>query len=237
MSNLETAPQSRALPPHGVRVGSQSDCDIVLADSSVSPVHAEIQAEGSTITVINKTDARGVALLRDGRKTALFHEAIHAGDRVRFGEVEMSFEEIIEAIRFRYPNFAFRERSQSRRVRLVGGHPLVVKKIWFVGPAIVVAIAIGVFLDYRKQERLLDSYYDRLDLFEKRIDATDADPTSLEAIASALHSLADDVVTSPSRWIQRGVTSVVEAAMKAEEKARARKAELEKSRTLPSPPN
>src|SRR5262245_41966373 len=144
MSNTEPT-LTRTLPPQGVRVGSQPDCDIVLADSSVEPLHAEIQAEGSTLTVINKTDARGVALVRGGRSTALFHEPIHAGDRVRFGTVEMSFEEILEAIRFRYPNFTYTERPHQRRLRTAFGDPDR-RRIWLFVPLLLLVAGIVTFL-------------------------------------------------------------------------------------------
>ena len=87
-------------PESKYTIGRALTCDIVLADASVSRVHAELTflANGSLLL----TDCRstqGTTVLRPhGQRTAVRQALLSALDTLRFGTVSMSVQELLKAI-------------------------------------------------------------------------------------------------------------------------------------------
>lgn len=81
-------------------IGRSKSSDLVLADESVSRRHAEITllADGS-IRLADCRSSRGTAVVRNGRATRIEREIVKPADVVRFGDLELSVAEILDALR------------------------------------------------------------------------------------------------------------------------------------------
>lgn len=81
-------------------IGRSRDCDVVLADDSISRRHAELTIVGGDKLFITDCNSRnGTLLLKDGREIAIHQEFLYPEDVLRFGSVEMSVKEILKAIK------------------------------------------------------------------------------------------------------------------------------------------
>ncbi len=83
--------KGREFPLGGARhvIGRASSCDIILSDSSVSSEHARINHDADGWRVVNLLSTNGT-FINDKR---ISNEALHHGDRVRFGRVEFLFQD------------------------------------------------------------------------------------------------------------------------------------------------
>lgn len=96
---------------HGTRdkftIGRDRNCDIAIADNTVSSRHAELSFLGDGKLML--TDCRSsngtFRLLADGTEAAIHQEQISPLDQVRFGNVRIGMRELLEALRMKYPQF------------------------------------------------------------------------------------------------------------------------------------
>ncbi len=88
------------------RIGRARDCDIVLADESVSRYHAELSylADGK-LFLTDCHSANGTSLVTGRKDTAVRQTLLSPTETVRFGDVAMSVKELLEAIRLKFPGF------------------------------------------------------------------------------------------------------------------------------------
>lgn len=89
-------------------VGRAPTCDIVLADESVSRVHAELVflADGKLL-VTDCRSTQGTVLLRlGGAQIAVRQELVSPLDTLRFGTVTMPVKELLQAIHLKHPPVA-----------------------------------------------------------------------------------------------------------------------------------
>ncbi len=88
------------------RIGRARDCDIVLADESVSRYHAELSylADGK-LFLTDCHSANGTSLVDGRRQTPVRQTLLSPTETVRFGDVAMSVKELLEAIRLKFPGF------------------------------------------------------------------------------------------------------------------------------------
>jgi predicted component of type VI protein secretion system len=89
-------------------VGRASDCDIVLADDTVSRRHAELVlvADGQ-VFVTDCHSTHGTHLIEHGRAAPLHQSVVAPHASIRFGDVTMEVAEILSALRAKYPDVAF----------------------------------------------------------------------------------------------------------------------------------
>ena len=89
-------------------VGRAPDCDIVLADDSVSRRHAELVlvADGQ-VFVTDCRSTHGTHLIHNGLAAPLHQGAVSPQAALRFGDVTMEVAEILDALRARHPDLAF----------------------------------------------------------------------------------------------------------------------------------
>ncbi|MCF8210287.1 MAG: FHA domain-containing protein [Rhodoferax sp.] len=92
-------------PDRKYTVGRANTCDIVLADESVSRVHAELAIlDNGKLLVTDCHSTQGTVLLRaGGGQTAVRQEWVTAHDTLRFGGVEMPVRELLRAIQLKQP--------------------------------------------------------------------------------------------------------------------------------------
>ncbi|THB64188.1 MAG: FHA domain-containing protein [Desulfovibrio sp.] len=85
------------------RIGRSRECDVVLADDSISRVHAELTIVGGDKLFITDCHSRnGTMLLKEGREVAIHQDFLFPEDVVRFGDVELSVKEILKAVKERH---------------------------------------------------------------------------------------------------------------------------------------
>lgn len=87
-------------------IGRSRKCDIVLADDSVSRVHAElICLKDGALFVTDCHSRNGTALIRNSREKAVRQEFLSKDDILRFGDVEMPVRELSEAVSGKLKSF------------------------------------------------------------------------------------------------------------------------------------
>jgi pSer/pThr/pTyr-binding forkhead associated (FHA) protein len=87
-------------------VGRARECDIVLADESVSRQHAElIFMEGGKLFLVDRKSQNGTFLVVNERPRQIRQELVSPTDTVQFGEVRIPMEKLLEAIRLKFPSF------------------------------------------------------------------------------------------------------------------------------------
>jgi FHA domain len=86
-------------------VGRAPNCDIVLADESVSRMHAELTfLDDGKLLVTDCRSTQGTVLLRLGGATIpVRQELVSPLDTLRFGTVLMPMKELLQAIHLKHP--------------------------------------------------------------------------------------------------------------------------------------
>lgn len=86
-------------------VGRAPTCDIVLADESVSRVHAELVflADGKLL-ITDCRSTQGTVLMRlGGAQISVRQELVSPLDTLRFGTITMPVKELLQAIHLKHP--------------------------------------------------------------------------------------------------------------------------------------
>ena len=98
-------------------IGRDRNCDIAIADETVSSRHAEISFLGDGRLLL--TDCRSsngtFRQLADGTEARVRQELISPLDQLRFGNVRIGVRELLEALRMKYPNFGASSSQPPRR--------------------------------------------------------------------------------------------------------------------------
>ena len=80
-------------------IGRDPSCDIVVADDSVSRKHAElIVTEKGVFLLIDRDSTNGSFIRRSGNWESVTQEIIEMGDLLRFGNAEISVEDMITSM-------------------------------------------------------------------------------------------------------------------------------------------
>jgi hypothetical protein len=92
-------------PERKYTIGRSPTCDIVLADESVSRIHAELTfLEGGKLLLTDCRSTQGTDLMNHGGEArAIRQELISPLDTLRFGAVSMPVKELLQAIHLKYP--------------------------------------------------------------------------------------------------------------------------------------
>lgn len=92
-------------PDRKYTIGRSPTCDIVLADESVSRVHAELAfLEDGKLLVTDCRSTQGTSLMHHGGEVrAIRQELVSPLDTLCFGTVSMPVKELLQAIHLKYP--------------------------------------------------------------------------------------------------------------------------------------
>lgn len=94
-------------------IGRERDCDVPIADDSVSRRHAEIWlSESGSLMMADMGSSNGTTLIRGGRGFPLFTETVALTDRVRLGDVDLGVGDLVEAVEIKHPG-ALRQRRAA----------------------------------------------------------------------------------------------------------------------------
>jgi hypothetical protein len=92
-------------PARKYTIGRSPTCDIVLADESVSRIHAELTfLEDGKLLVTDCRSTQGTFLMhQSGEARAVKQELVSTRDTLRFGVVSMPVKELLQAIHLKHP--------------------------------------------------------------------------------------------------------------------------------------
>ena len=85
-------------------IGRDRNCDVAIADDSVSRRHAEVWlGEDGAVLIGDTGSSNGSSVLRGTQRISLGQDKLLPGDQVRFGAVILEAQEIMEAIEAKNP--------------------------------------------------------------------------------------------------------------------------------------
>jgi pSer/pThr/pTyr-binding forkhead associated (FHA) protein len=77
-------------------VGQSSDSDLILCHESVAPRHARVEITGEGYLAVHDEESpNGTFLKRNGRWVRIRRIVLGTGDRVRFGDEEVTVEQLL----------------------------------------------------------------------------------------------------------------------------------------------
>jgi pSer/pThr/pTyr-binding forkhead associated (FHA) protein len=83
-------------------IGRERNCDIQIADDSVSRVHAEIAvSDDGKLSLRDLASSNGTILIRGGQRRRIQQEFLSATDHVMFGEVVVSVKDLLDTVQSR----------------------------------------------------------------------------------------------------------------------------------------
>jgi pSer/pThr/pTyr-binding forkhead associated (FHA) protein len=86
--------------PRKIRIGRDAGCDIVLSDRSVSRKHADLMIDTSgAMELLDLDSSSGTFLIRGGKEDSIARAKLKVGDKIRFGEVELTLEALQERVK------------------------------------------------------------------------------------------------------------------------------------------
>lgn len=103
-------------------IGRAPTCDIVLADDSVSRIHAELAfLEDGGLLVTDCRSTQGTFLLRaGGTARALRQERVSPQDALHFGSVSMPVAELLRALNLKHPAAVAPQPAEGEKLARCG---------------------------------------------------------------------------------------------------------------------
>ncbi len=88
------------MAPRRYTVGRAQTCDIAIAHDSVSRKHAEVELRSDGSFMVRDLGSQnGTVLIRKGREFPLTEEVVFLSDTLRFGEVAIPVEEVLNMVK------------------------------------------------------------------------------------------------------------------------------------------
>jgi predicted component of type VI protein secretion system len=104
-------------------IGRSPDCDLVLADQSVSRKHAELVVlESGQLFLVDCQSTHGTTLTHGGATRAVRQEFLDPDAVVKFGDVAMPVRDLLEALRSRHPGAKLPARASASDMPAKRGH-------------------------------------------------------------------------------------------------------------------
>src|SRR5258708_622032 len=98
-----TAPSNEATMPT-FTIGREINCDVPIADDSVSRVHAEIWlSPDGALMLADRGSSNGTTVIRNGLAFPLKEDTVLPSDEVRIGRVTLKVSELVAAVESRHP--------------------------------------------------------------------------------------------------------------------------------------
>jgi predicted component of type VI protein secretion system len=99
---------------HTYSIGRSPDCDVVLADQSVSRKHAELVVlDGGQLFLVDCQSTHGTTLMHGGTTRPVRQEFLEPDAVVTFGDVAMPVRDLLDAVRSRHPGAKLPARASS----------------------------------------------------------------------------------------------------------------------------
>src|SRR5262245_23677251 len=85
-------------------IGRDRNCDVPVADDSVSRLHAEIWlADDGALMMADRGSSNGTTLVRSGQSFPLRVDVLMPGDHIRLGGVVLAVTDLIAAVETKTP--------------------------------------------------------------------------------------------------------------------------------------
>jgi hypothetical protein len=95
-------------------IGRGRECDIAIADDSVSRTHAEIWLEDDgSLMLADRGSSNGTEVIRSGQASVITKAILLPGDQVRFGSVTLALKDLIDAVELKHPGALTRRPVQA----------------------------------------------------------------------------------------------------------------------------
>ncbi len=101
------------MAPRRFSIGRAADCDVVIADSSVSRRHAELEVDREALRLVDCRSTHGTHVIDNGHPRRVVREAVTPETIVQFGDSSLSVGDLLEAIQLKYPALAFGARPPA----------------------------------------------------------------------------------------------------------------------------
>src|ERR1035438_7478793 len=99
-------------------IGRDKECDVAIADDSVSRAHAEpTLLQGGKLLLTDRTSSNGTLVVQDGHPRRIEQSYVVPTDQVQFGSVVLRVSDLIEAIQAK----ASKRGDGKAPARLTGG--------------------------------------------------------------------------------------------------------------------
>lgn len=100
-------------------IGRDRQCDVPIADESVSRLHAEllVTSDGSLV-LADCLSRNGTAILRQGAPRPVRQEYVLLEDEVQFGDAVLSMTDIVESLQVRHPEVYLGRDAELRQFQL-----------------------------------------------------------------------------------------------------------------------
>jgi len=86
--------------PAKFTIGRDKDCDVPIADDSVSRVHAQLtMLDSGKLLLEDRASSNGTSIMQAGTPKRIEQSYVSPEDQVQFGSVVLSVSDIIDAIR------------------------------------------------------------------------------------------------------------------------------------------
>ena len=94
-------------PESKFTIGRDKNCDVPIADDSVSRLHAELTIfDAGRLSLTDCQSSNGTAVIREGKPRPIQREIIFSTDHLQFGAVVISVKDLLDAIRRKYPDLS-----------------------------------------------------------------------------------------------------------------------------------
>jgi predicted component of type VI protein secretion system len=108
--------------PQTFSIGRSPECDLVLADQSVSRKHAELILLGAgQLFLVDCQSTHGTRLLQHGHTQTVQQAFVSLDADVQFGDVSISMREVIEALQRKHPGAPWPEAARAAGAAGAGG--------------------------------------------------------------------------------------------------------------------
>ncbi len=187
-----------------ITIGSLETCDVVIADESIQPLHAEleVQADGLILPL------KGVKHIIRSSKIDSEKAPFALNDELALGSITIPINDLLDTIRKRAPNAKLADPAVSlqppKGKRRLGRY--------LVPAAVLLALGTGLMIDRERQLSEMSYLEDSVDYLERRISDPTNDSSSLSAIRAALESHAANALTMSKRWLGKRPYALAEQA-------------------------
>jgi hypothetical protein len=106
---------------HTFTIGRSPECDVVLADQSVSRKHAELMVlDDGQLFLVDCQSTHGTRLSQHGQTRPVQQEFVSLDAIVEFGDVSMPVADIVDALRDKHPLAALPVPPRAEGARAAG---------------------------------------------------------------------------------------------------------------------
>jgi predicted component of type VI protein secretion system len=118
-------------PQQTFSIGRSPECDLVLADSSVSRKHAElILLDAGQLFLVDCQSTRGTRLSQHGQTQSVQQTFVSLDAVVEFGDVSMPVRDVVDALRLKYPHAAWPPAARAAAGAGAGAGSAVAAAPW-----------------------------------------------------------------------------------------------------------